>query len=73
MEDYSVEDLIYCAKVSEQVERYEQMVEFMRILINKGFQFEIEERNLLSVAYKNSVGPWRTSWRIIDTIEKKEK
>lgn len=32
-----------------------------------------EERNLLSVAYKNSVGSKRTSWRILDTLEKKEE
>ena len=32
----------------------------------------VEDRNLLSVAYKNSVGSKRTSWRILDTLEKKE-
>jgi 14-3-3 protein epsilon len=35
-------------------------------------QLSVEERNLLSVAYKNVVGARRASWRILDSIEKKE-
>merc|ERR1712025_1384225 len=31
-----------------------------------------EERNLLSVAYKNAVGSRRASWRIISSVEAKE-
>ena len=32
----------------------------------------VEERNLLSVAYKNVIGALRASWRIISTMENKE-
>merc|ERR1711862_10724 len=32
-----------------------------------------EERNLLSVAYKNAVGSRRAAWRIITSVEQKEK
>jgi hypothetical protein len=33
------------------------MLDYMRILIGRGVNFDAEERNLLSVAYKNAVGP----------------
>jgi len=33
----------------------------------------VDERNLLSVAYKNVVGTRRASWRIISSIEQKEE
>jgi 14-3-3 protein epsilon len=36
-------------------------------------ELTVEERNLLSVAYKNVVGARRASWRIISSIEQKEK
>lgn len=32
----------------------------------------VEERNLLSVAYKNVIGSRRASWRIVSSIENKE-
>ena len=35
-------------------------------------ELSVEERNLLSVAYKNAVGSRRASWRIISSVEQKE-
>ena len=36
-----------------------------------GADLSNEERNLLSVAYKNVVGTRRSSWRVISSIEQK--
>ncbi|GAB2292014.1 hypothetical protein Dimus_026262 [Dionaea muscipula] len=72
----SREELVYQAKLSEQAERYEEMVEFMeKVCVAAGSSEEltIEERNLLSVAYKNVIGARRASWRIISSIEQKEE
>ena len=42
--------------------------------VGKIFQeLSVEERNLLAVAYKNTVGSRRAAWRIITSIERKEK
>ena len=38
----------------------------------KADELTVEERNLLSVAYKNAVGARRASWRIISSVEQKE-
>ena len=35
-------------------------------------ELSVEERNLISVAYKNAVGSRRASWRIISSVEQKE-
>jgi len=44
----------------------------MRAVASSDVELSIEERNLLSVAYKNVIGARRASWRIISSIEQKE-
>lgn len=68
----SREDLVYMAKLAEQAERYEDMVQSMKEVAALGNELTVEERNLLSVAYKNVIGALRASWRIISTMESKE-
>lgn len=66
------EDHGYKAKLAEQAERYEEMVESMTAVAKMNVELTVEERNLLSVAYKNVIGARRASWRIITSIETKE-
>eukprot|EP00871_Galdieria_phlegrea_P002641 jgi/Galph1/3378/GphlegSOOS_G2038.1 len=71
------EKLVYRAKLAEQAERYDEMVQEMRNVASdmneNGPELTVEERNLLSVAYKNIIGARRASWRIISSIEQKEE
>ncbi|XP_037550842.1 14-3-3 protein beta/alpha-1 [Nematolebias whitei] len=61
-------DLIQKAKLAEQAERYDDMAECMKEVTEKGGELSNEERNLLSVAYKNVVGARRSSWRVLSSI-----
>lgn len=49
------------------------MVEYMKDVSKSGDELSVDERNLLSVAYKNVIGTRRASWRIISSIEQKEE
>lgn len=44
----------------------------MKKLAKLNVELTVEERNLLSVAYKNVIGSRRASWRILSSIEQKE-
>ncbi|KAH9623575.1 hypothetical protein KSS87_013179 [Heliosperma pusillum] len=71
------EQYVYLAKLAEQAERYEEMAKYMDKLVetttNNNGELTIEERNLLSVAYKNVIGSLRAAWRIVSSIEQKEE
>lgn len=66
------EDQVYQAKLAEQAERYDEMVEAMKKVAKLDVELTVEERNLLSVAYKNVIGARRASWRIISSLEQKD-
>lgn len=64
--------LVSKAKLAEQAERYDDMALNMKAVAELGKDpLSMEERNLLSVAYKNVVGARRSSWRVISSIEQK--
>lgn len=65
--------LVSHAKLAEQAERYDDMADAMKKVTEMGGFLQQEERNLLSVAYKNVVGARRSSWRVISSIEAKTK
>lgn len=47
------------------------MVDHMKAVAQQPQELSVEERNLLSVAYKNVIGSRRASWRVISSIEQK--
>lgn len=50
-----------------------EMVDAMKNVAKLNVELTVEERNLLSVAYKNVVGARRASWRILSSIEQREE
>lgn len=68
--------LVFLARTAEAAERYDDMCQFMRMLIehvdNLKEALTVEERNLLSVAYKNVVGARRAAWRTLSLEEGNE-
>lgn len=65
------DSLVYMAKLAEQAERFDEMVDHMKAVAQQPQELTVEERNLLSVAYKNVIGSRRASWRVISSIEQK--
>ncbi|XP_078167063.1 14-3-3 protein 7-like [Carex rostrata] len=67
------EKLVYQARLAEQAERYDDMMDCMRKIARMDIEPTGEERNLLSVSYKNIIGARRSSWRILSSLEEKEE
>lgn len=65
------ENLVVRAKLAEQCERYDDMAEIMKEVTEQGDDLSNEERNLLSVAYKNVVGARRSAWRVLSSLASK--
>ena len=71
----SLEEQIFLARVAEQAERFEDMVNFLESAIKakSGEDFTVDERNLLSVGFKNLIGSQRGAIRTIGAIEQNPK
>ncbi len=67
------EEGAFLAKVAEQAERYDDMLAFLQPVMKKTTELLTEERNLVSVAYKNLSGNKRTAWRALTAIEENPK
>lgn len=65
--------LVTYAKIAEQAEKYDEMLKAMTVVARMPSELSVEERNLLSVAYKNVVGARRSSWRYLNSIHPKDK
>jgi len=62
-------DLVFLARAAENAERYEDMTKVMTHLVSvvgTGSDLTVEERNLLSVAFKNVIGSRRAAWRTLN-------
>ena len=70
----NVEENIFLARVAEQAERFDDMVNYLvQVLEAKGAEVTSDERNLLSVAFKNLISSQRAACRTIGAIEQNPK
>uniref|UniRef100_A0A915EKM8 14-3-3 domain-containing protein n=1 Tax=Ditylenchus dipsaci TaxID=166011 RepID=A0A915EKM8_9BILA len=65
-------ELVYRAKIAEQADRHDDMAQLMKEAVEQDKLVSVEERSLLSFAYKRIVGTRRRSWRVINYREKIE-
>lgn len=62
------------ARVAEQAERFDDMVSYLSNVVKfKSDDFSSEERNLLSVGFKNQIGTPRSAIRTINAITQNPK
>ncbi|PTQ26792.1 hypothetical protein MARPO_0365s0002 [Marchantia polymorpha] len=73
------EDNMYLAKLAKQAERFDEMRKAMDKVVRTVpslWELDLEERNLLNIAYKDAVSTRRSSWRTVNSLaqeqEKKE-
>ena len=70
----TVEEHIFLARVAEQAERFEDMVDQLeQVMAAKGADVSSDERNLLSVAFKNLISSKRAACRTIAAVEQNPK
>jgi len=75
--DEKRKDIVFLARTAEAAERYDDMVSCMTLLVSECAtakqDLSVDERNLLSVAYKNVIGSRRASWRTLNAEGQDEK
>ena len=67
------EELVYLSKLYEKAERYPDMINTINKFVELNPKLTKDERNILSSGYKNIISDKRASWRLLNTMEKKEK
>ena len=71
--NYSREEYVYLAKLYEKAERFPDMVKSINKFVELDPKLTRDERNILSAGYKNIVSDKRASWRLLNSMEKKEE
>ena len=72
MQNYSREEYVYLSKLYEKAERFPDMVKSINKFVEMDPKLTKEERNLLSAGYKNIISDKRSSWRLLNNMERKE-
>ena len=70
---YTREEYVYLAKLYERAERFPDMVKAINKFVELDPKLTKDERNILSAGYKNIISDKRASWRLLNSMEKKEE
>ena len=70
---YTREEYVYLAKLYERAEKFDGMVKWIGKYVEIDPNLSLDERNFLSAGYKNLIGGRRTSWRLLNSLERKEE
>jgi len=73
MQNYTREEYVYLSKLYEKAERFPDMVKSINKFVELDPKLTKEERNLLSAGYKNIISDKRSSWRLLNNMERKEE
>mmetsp|Transcript_9297 Transcript_9297/g.8956 ORF Transcript_9297/g.8956 Transcript_9297/m.8956 type:complete len:240 (-) Transcript_9297:46-765(-) len=70
-----MEKKIFMARVADQSERYEDMVDFLKDIVKESGDEDVSNdvRNLLSVGFKNLISAQRSAWKTVQAIEQNKK
>lgn len=72
--DFTRDDFIYLAKMSEQCERFDEMLRFVRKFVKMSeSMLTPEEKHVFAAAYKNAVGNRRAELRVLTVVEQKDQ
>ena len=69
----SREEYVYLAKLYERAERFPDMVKAINKFVELDAKLTKDERNILSAGYKNIISSKRASWRLLNSLERKEE
>jgi 14-3-3 protein epsilon len=71
--NYTREEYVYLAKLYERAERFPDMVNSINKFVELDPKLTKDERNILSAGYKNIISDKRASWRLLNSMERKEE
>jgi len=66
------EGLLYLASVADEAECFQAAVDALKDIAKQNVELTVKERDLLSAAYKNLIGPKRSAWRVVSAAAQKE-
>lgn len=66
------EEFVFLSKLYERAERFPDMVSSINKFIEMNPKLTKDEKNIVAAGYKNILTDKRASWRLLNSMEKKE-